>query len=242
MYSTRNPRMLMTMFLASLLPLAVQTANAGDTRIDNEISADLADARSEVRTELAAARRELDTGKLQLGDGLRFGTSDARASHADRALPRAEITPQGDFLIEGRPVAIDRHQRQELLLYRGEVIAIAKAGIDIGERSAQAALDAVDRGLFSLMFGAMTGSLERRIEKTVRETVEPGVRQICLSLPALRDRQQRLSVLTPRWRRTMSRTARTRCAASSRADSARSPAVAAPSDTITPGDSECAPS
>ena len=48
MHSTRNPRMLMTMFLASLLPLAVQTANAGDTRIDNEISADLADARSEV--------------------------------------------------------------------------------------------------------------------------------------------------------------------------------------------------
>ena len=200
MYSTRNPRMLMTMFLASLLPLAVQTANAGDTRIDNEISADLADARSEVRTELAAARRELDTGNLQLGDSLRFGTSDARASHADRALPQAEITPQGDFLIEGRPVAIDRYQRQELLLYRGEVIAIAKAGIDIGERSAQAALDAVDRGLFSLMFGAMTGSLERRIEKTVRETVEPGVRQICLSLPALRDRQQRLSATLPAFR------------------------------------------
>ena len=200
MHSTRNPRMLMTMFLASLLPLAVQTANAGDTRIDNEISADLADARSEVRTELAAARRELDTGNLQLGDSLRFGTSDARASHADRALPQAEITPQGDFLIEGRPVAIDRHQRQELLLYRGEVIAIAKAGIDIGERSAQAALDAVDRGLFSLMFGAITGSLERRIEKTVRETVEPGVRQICLSLPALRDRQQRLSATLPAFR------------------------------------------
>lgn len=200
MNSTRNPRMLMTMFLASLLPLAVQTANAGDTRIDNEISVDLADARSEVRTELAAARRELDTGNLQLGDSLRFGTSDARASHADRALPQAEITPQGDFLIEGRPVAIDRHQRQELLLYRGEVIAIAKAGIDIGERSAQAALDAVDRGLFSLMFGAMTGSLERRIEKTVRETVEPGVRQICRSLPALRDRQQRLSATLPAFR------------------------------------------
>ena len=200
MHSTRNPRMLMTMFLASLLPLAVQTANAGDTRIDKEISADLADARSEVRTELAAARRELDTGNLQLGDSLRFGTSDARASHADRALPRAEITPQGDFLIEGKPVAIDRYQRQELLLYRGEVIAIAKAGIDIGERSAQAALDAVDRGLFSLMFGAITGSLERRIEKTVRETVEPGVRQICLSLPALRDRQQRLSATLPAFR------------------------------------------
>lgn len=200
MHPMRNHRMLMPVFLASILAFAGQPAHARDTRIDNEVSADLADARSEVRTELAAARRELDTGNLQLGDSLRFGTSDARASHADRALPQAEITPQGDFLIEGRPVAIDRHQRQELLLYRGEVIAIAKAGIDIGERSAQAALDAVDRGLFSLMFGAMTGSLERRIEKTVRETVEPGVRQICLSLPALRDRQQRLSATLPAFR------------------------------------------
>ena len=43
-------------------------------------------------------------------------------------------------------------------------------------------------------------SLERRIEKTVRETVEPGVRQICLSLPALRDRQQRLSATLPAFR------------------------------------------
>ena len=200
MHPMRNHRVLMPVFLASILAFAGQPAHARDTRIDNEVSADLADARSEVRTELAAARRELDTGNLQLGDSLRFGTSDARASHADRTLPQAEITPQGDFLIEGRPVAIDRHQRQELLLYRGEVIAIAKAGIDIGERSAQAALDAVDRGLFSLMFGAITGSLERRIEKTVRETVEPGVRQICLSLPALRDRQQRLSATLPAFR------------------------------------------
>lgn len=137
MHSTRNPRMLMTIFLAGLLPLAGQPAHAKDGRIDNEVSADFADARTEVRTELAAARRELDTGSLQLGDNLRFGDSDARSSRADRTLPPAEITPQGDFLIEGKPVAIDRHQRQELLLYRGEVIGIAKAGIDIGERSAQ---------------------------------------------------------------------------------------------------------
>jgi hypothetical protein len=104
------------------------------------------------------------------------------------------------LLIEGKPVAIDGRQRQDLLRYRHQVIDIAKAGIDIGERSAQVALDAVDRGLFSLMVGAMTGSLERRIEKTVKETVEPGVRQICRSLPALHDTQQRLSANLPEFR------------------------------------------
>ena len=50
------------------------------------------------------------------------------------------------------------------------------------------------------MVGAMTGSLERRIEKAVRETVEPGVRQICRSLPALMESQQRLSSSLPQFR------------------------------------------
>ena len=200
MHSTPIRSALMPLLLASLLPLAAQAAAPQKSSIDSEISADLADARREVRTELAAARRELDTGNLQLGDNLRFGKSDKRRGNEDHALPKAEITPQGDFLIEGTAVAIDARQRQELLRYRGQVIAIAKAGIDIGERSAQAALEAVDRGMFSLLFGAMTGSLERRVEKTVRETVEPGVRQICRSLPALRDSQQRLSASLPQFR------------------------------------------
>ena len=185
MPTTRIQHVLMPLMLASLLPLVALPASAKNTGVDREISADLAEARKEVRAEL--------------GDNLRFGKSDKRRAAQD-PLPKAEITPQGDLLIEGKAVAIDGHQRQELLRYRGQVIDIAKAGIDIGERSAQAALEAVDRGVFSLMLGAMTGSLERRVEKTVRETVEPGVRQICRSLPALRDTQQRLSASLPQFR------------------------------------------
>ncbi|CAN7288872.1 hypothetical protein LJR143_001275 [Pseudoxanthomonas sp. LjRoot143] len=200
MPASRIPHVLMSLVLASLLPLAAQPASAKNTRADSDISADLAEARNEVRTELAAARRKLETGNLTLGDNLHFGKSGKRGSNDDHPLPKAEITPRGDFLIEGKPVAIDSTQRLELLRYRGQVIEIAKAGIDIGERSAQVALDAVDRGVFSLLVGAMTGSLERRVEKTVRETVEPGVRQICRSLPALWDTQQRLSASLPQFR------------------------------------------
>jgi len=190
----------MPLLLASVLPLTTPVVNAKDTRIRSEISADLAEAREEVRTELAAARRELETGNLRLGSHVHFGKSDKRTSDPDRALPKAEITPHGDFLIEGEPVAIDSRQRRDLLLYRRQVIDVAKAGIDIGERSAQVALEAVDRGVLSLLFGAMTGNLERRVEKTVRETIEPGVRQICRTLPALRDSQQSLSASLPQFR------------------------------------------
>lgn len=183
-----RPSMLLSLLLAIMLPLAA-AAEDEPSSIRQEISADLAEARREVRTELADARRKLDTENLELGDSLRFGDSDQ--PRAD--LPKAEITPGGDFLVEGRTVAIDAAQRRDLLAYRTQVLDVARAGIDIGEQTAQAALEAVDRGLFSLMFSALSGSLERRIEKTVMENMRPSVEQICDSLPALYVTQQRLA-------------------------------------------------
>jgi hypothetical protein len=199
-HRTRMRTLLLAGLMAGLMAPAAQAAEPQEESIHQEIGADLADARREVREELAAARAELETSNLDVGDSLHFGKSGQRPDNDGQSLPKAEITPRGDFLIEGQAVAIDERQRQELLAYRGQVIDIAKAGIDIGERSAQAALEAVDRGLFGLVFSAMTGGLERRIEKTVKETVEPGVRQICRSLPALLDTQQRLADSLPQFR------------------------------------------
>lgn len=184
---------------ALLLPPVVAAHERPAASINDEIRADMADARREVQADLALARARLDTDNLELGQSLRFGKQDGSGDEAD-ALPKAEITPTGDFLIDGTAVVIDARQRRELLAYRGQVLDIARAGIDIGERSASVALDAVDQGLFGLMFGAMTGRLERRIEKTVRETVEPGVRQICQRLPEVFDSQQRLGDALPQFR------------------------------------------
>ncbi|MFT3757174.1 MAG: hypothetical protein QM769_14775 [Pseudoxanthomonas sp.] len=185
--------------LCLLLPLSATAAQPKKTGIDAEISADMAEARKEVREELARARAELESENLDVGGSLHFGKAGKR-DHDDKSLPKAEITPKGEFLIDGKPVATDAQQRRQLLAYRGRIIDIAKAGIDIGERSAQAALDAVDRGLFSLVFSAMSGGLERRIEKTVKEAVEPGVRQICRSLPGLLETQQQLVASLPQFR------------------------------------------
>ncbi len=199
MKNPRNRYLGLPLLLAGLLPLAAQAAEPPKGDIEREISTELAQARKEVSQELAAARVELETENLEVGNSLRFGKSGKRADNGGKPLPKAEITPGGDFLIGGEAVAIDARQRQELLTYRGQVIDIAKAGIDIGERSAQIAIDAVDRGLFSLMVSAMTGNLERRIEKTVKEALEPGLLQICDGLPALLESQQRLSASLPQF-------------------------------------------
>ena len=196
---TRN---LLAIALLAAAPLFTAQAAAGDTGISGEIRQELADARKEMRIELAKARQELDTTNLRLDNGFQFGAHDTSKSKRAKAdLARAEITPQGDLLIDGKVQAIDAGQRRQLLAYRRQVIAVAKAGIDIGQRSADAALEAVGSGSWvGLLVGAMTGSLERRIERVVKQEIEPGVRGICRQLPAMMDSQQRLSASLPQFR------------------------------------------
>lgn len=186
--------------LALCLPMVAWSAPPETGGVREEIRRDLEDARRDIRTDLAKARVELETENLDVGNSLQIHGNGSRKAKTEPALPKAEITPQGDFLIEGEAVAIDAAQRRQLLDYRGMVIDVARAGIDIGEVSALAAVDSVDRGVFSLMVSAMTGSLERRIERTVRNTVGPGVLLICDRMPALRDAQQQLASDLPAFR------------------------------------------
>ena len=181
--------------LALLLPLG---AHADSVR--SEVRRDLAQARSEMRTELAKARAELETENLEVGNSFHFGKDGKRKPPRDEKLPKAEITPRGDFLVAGKAVAIDATQRRQLLAYRGQVIGIAQLGIDAGGHAALAALDATDVSLFSLIWGGMNGSLEHRIEATVKQHVEPMVRQICRRLPQVLESQQQLSSSLPQFR------------------------------------------
>ena len=180
--------------LCLAIPLVVQAAPA-DQDVGSEVQQELADARIEMRAEMARAREELQTENLELGNSLRF------AGHGDsKELPTAEITPEGDFLIDGVAQPIDSDQRRQLLAYRGQVIGIALSGIEIGEKSAEAALAAVEGSWPGLLFSAMTGGLERRIERVVRQQVGPAVSAICRRLPALMRSQQRLVSTLPRFK------------------------------------------
>lgn len=175
--------------LLCLLPVLPAQAAGTDPRLASELD----EARAEVRVELDQARQALKTDNLRVDESLRFG--DRHAGSAD--VPPAEITPQGDFRIDGEEVAINPSQRNALLAYRGQVIEIGMAGIDIGERSARVALEAVDTSMAALLFNAMSGRLERRIEKAVREDVEPAVAALCDKLPAVMASQQALALSLP---------------------------------------------
>jgi len=181
-----------------VLALSPLAAHAGTTR--GEVAQDLADARAEIRADLAQERAKLENENLSLGDTLRFGKESKAEADSRRALPPGEITPAGDLLVDGKPVAIDATQRAQLLAYRARVIDLAKTGIDAGERAAMLAIDATDVGMFRLFFSAMTGSLERKVKATVVREIQPAVLRICRGLPELRDSQQRLAASLPEFR------------------------------------------
>ena len=187
-------------FLATLLPLGAQAAGPEADDIRTEIKREMADARKEVRSEMAKARAELDSEDLSLDKSLHFGKDGKRKAADQSSLPAARITPKGDFLIDDKAVAINAQQRQQLLAYRGQIIGLAKIGIDGGEKAAMAALEATDVSLFSLIVGGLTGSLERRVEATVKQHVVPLVRNICQRLPEVLESQQQLATSLPQFK------------------------------------------
>ncbi len=196
MSKTTTPLLAATLAACLALPMAAQ-ARPADLGISGEIAQELADARKEVRVELAKAREELETGNLQLDHSLRFGNRD----HRDEAdLPKGEITPAGDLLIDGEAQPVDAAQRQELLAYRQQVIGIAIAGMEVGQEAADAALDAVGGSWLGILFNAMTGRLENKIERVVQAKIQPMVLGICRELPALMASQQHLADSVPAFR------------------------------------------
>src|SRR5690606_839978 len=96
------------LLLTVLLPLS---ALAAPPAAAGELRESLAEARAEVRREMATARAELRDENLELGQSLRFRSNGKRSADDEGTGPRGEITPDGDLLIDGEPVAVDARQR-----------------------------------------------------------------------------------------------------------------------------------
>lgn len=149
---------------------------------------------------LTQARKELREGNLSLNGELHIGDRTT-AHHAEaRSLPKAEITPQGDLLIEGTPVPITPAQRQQLLDYRTQMIALAEAGMEIGRQGAEIAGDAVSGALGAALSGEQAQQAFERQMEAKGQALETQARALCARLPALQARQQALAAALPAFR------------------------------------------
>lgn len=117
-------------------------------------------------------------------------------SHNDPMLPKAQIAPNGDFIVGGKTVVITSEQRGALLEYREQMIGIASAGIAIGKQGAALGISAAGDALAA----ALSGKSDQEVEDGVKAKTA-GIRQaaarLCDRLPAMLTEQQKLAAALP---------------------------------------------
>lgn len=115
---------------------------------------------------------------------------------ADDGETPAEITPQGDLLIDSRKVDISADQRALLLAYRGHIAYMAETGAAIGMQGASIATDAIGLA-FASIFSGDTDKVEAKIEAKAEKIAQQAVTELCGRMPALMQTQQQLSASLP---------------------------------------------
>ena len=145
------------------------------------------------------ARAELEKGNIDI-DGhvsIRVG-ADHHAVERNTNLPSAQVTPQGDLLIEGKTVAVTPAQRAMLLTYRQQIIDVAEAGMSMGVQGADLAGKAVSEVLGSV-FSGKGEDFGRRMEAEGKKLEAQG-KLLCAQLEPMRATQQRLATALPEFK------------------------------------------
>jgi hypothetical protein len=167
--------------LATLLAcLPMLGACSSGTSTSNGIAADVS----------ASVTSALDEAQTKLRN------EPITVSHNDLKLPKAEITPKGDFIVDGKTIAITPAQRSAVLDYREKLIAVASAGIAVGKQGAAIGVEAAGAALAAVM----SGKSDKEVEDSVKAKTK-GIREaaakICGRLPALMTAQQTLAADVP---------------------------------------------
>ena len=110
----------------------------------------------------------------------------------------AELTPAGDLLIDGKPVPMDAAQRAAALAYREKLVAVADAGLMVGQQGAALGGEAAKLALGALFGGSDVDSdeIERKIEAEA-EKIKTSGRALCRHARALEVEQARFVELVP---------------------------------------------
>jgi hypothetical protein len=138
-------------------------------------------AGGEVDKALAEASRKLQEENLSL--------------QVDGGGPKAELTPQGDLLINGTAVPFTPEQREAALAYRKEVLAVAEAGMAIGRQGAAIGGEAAALAIENI-FGGNAEGAEARIEAEAKK-IEAAALALCTQVEGLEVAQERLTALVP---------------------------------------------
>jgi predicted small lipoprotein YifL len=171
--------------LAILLPLAAcgRSEPAPAPADGNTASAPPANTAlgRKIQEAMAEASRKLAEENIRVGE--------------ESGKPKAQISPKGDFLVDGKAVPVDDTQRRLLLAHRANLIAVAQAGIAVGMQGADLGLEAATGALKSVFTGT-SDDFEQRMEARGKQ-IEAEAVKICQALPPLLASQQALAAALP---------------------------------------------
>lgn len=171
---------LLRLLPATLLCLPLIACGGTSSAPDKSVGKSVAEATSgvgqTVKEAMDDARKDIAQGNIKIW--------------ADKQ-PRAEITPDGRLLIAGKEVAANDVQRRHLQEYRGHVVAVAMAGMDVGLAGAKLGANAAGEALKGIFSGDSEG-VEKRINAEAAK-IEAQAKRICDRLPAMLASQQALA-------------------------------------------------
>jgi hypothetical protein len=177
----------LSVLLAASSLAALSACSAGQTPSSDQSSA----AASSSSPSIAGAiDRAMDEASAELA------TRNISVSNGHDDEPKAEITPQGDFLVAGKPVPLTPEQRREMLAYRQQLVEIARQGIAIGKQGATLGIHAASAAIAAVFTGESKQQIRQRVEAQTYG-IRAAAAKICDNLPALRANQQKLAADVP---------------------------------------------
>lgn len=185
--------MLMPCCLAgALLLTACQPAQDKHTSASAAI---VTEVKEEVRKGLDEARKEVEAARQELAtENLSLNRKDAKN------LPKAEITPTGDLLIDGKAVTTTPEQKALVLAYRGQLLDVVIDGMAIGMEGAQIGIDTAAAALKGALSGQSGDELGKQAEAAAEAKIKPMVEQLCKRLSGLLAAQQTLAGALPEFK------------------------------------------
>ena len=150
----------------------------------------------QVEKAIGQAREELRTQNISISDGININVNGHEIK-GKTGLPKAEITPQGELLIEGKQVALTPEQHEQLLVYRSQIVGIAEAGMAIGVQGADIAGEALTGAVGAIFGGEESGKAFEQRMQAQGEKIEAEAMKLCAFLPAMLSQQQALAASLP---------------------------------------------
>jgi hypothetical protein len=159
----------------------------------------VAKAMDEAAKGLGQASQEMDKAREEIATARdRLARENISLNRNEKQhLPKAEITPAGDLLIEGKAVATTPEQKALVLAYRGELLGVVGDGMAIGMEGARVGIDAAASALKGVLAGQDGDEIGKQVGEQAKAKIQPMVAQLCTRLPGLLSAQQALSAALP---------------------------------------------